>query len=311
MIIHILPTNLSPCGGIKVHYQICELENELGYTSIIAFPDKKIPTWFNSTVKTIVTFEEAQKLAYKEKAQGKDVLVIGWEDASVLNVYFRDFNCCCYIQGDVFWQGIHWYYKKHIVASNSYINSKLGIGDLPIIQPFVDSSVFYPQEDKKFEQPFIVLVQGRKGGREAVKKVIEKLDNNTVNKFNFVILDQDVSEEDFAKRLRKSHIFFTHSYPEGFGLPALEAMSSKTLVIGFTGGGGDVYMRHLDNCLVAPDGDYDKVSLLFESILKWEDFFNESIDKLLNRAYGTALLFNRGLTKLQIHSFLTSLKLSL
>ncbi len=50
-----------------------------------------------------------------------------------------------------------------------------------------------------------------------------------------------MSHDDAMRAMRRTTIFLSLSHREGFGLPPIEAMSVRTLVVGFHGGGGLEY----------------------------------------------------------------------
>ena len=54
---------------------------------------------------------------------------------------------------------------------------------------------------------------------------------------------RDLSQEEVARCFASCHIFLCAAFPEGFGLPPLEAMASGCVPVGFTGFGGWEYMR--------------------------------------------------------------------
>ena len=54
---------------------------------------------------------------------------------------------------------------------------------------------------------------------------------------------QGVPQEEVARIFSTCHIFLATAFPEGFGLPPLEAMAAGCVPIGFTGFGGWEYMR--------------------------------------------------------------------
>lgn len=304
MIIHALPENQTCCGGIKVHYDLCEIERELGIESVIAFPDKnKIPTWFKRDVGEILSYDEVkEKVPDKKK---KQTLVIGWEDPEVLDKYFAGFKRACYIQGDVFWRGQQAYAGKYLICSNKYIQVKTNAYNCDIIEPFIRPEIFYPGDKLKFKTlPYKVLVQARKGGKEAVDKLIASApENYHSGEFDFKIIE-DMNEEEFATELREADIFFAHSFPEGFGLPALEAMASRTLVIGFSGGGGINFMENGNNCFYASDGDYQRLNLLFNEVLS-----AGQLETVLDKAYGISKKYSRENTKNQLVDFLRYINL--
>lgn len=305
MIIHVLPENIEVCGGIKVHYDLCELERKLGIESIIAFPDrKKIPTWLSRNIKPIFDYRTALSLAYEKNGQAEPIIVIGWEDPNILQKYFSKFLRFCYIQGDVYWQGKSSYISTNtrVICSNYYIQNKINVVNAPIISPAVDDNIFYPSNFSKFFRfPYTVLIQERKGGREALEKIKSFFPNKLVEEnFNFKILP-NVNEIEFAKKLRETDIFISHSYPEGFGLPALEAMASGTLVVGFSGGGGTEFMKNKRNCFYADDGNYEELSKILQNILNMTSI---QLTSLLNDAYDTSKIYTKDRMMKQLINFL-------
>lgn len=83
-----------------------------------------------------------------------------------------------------------------------------------------------------------------------------------------VMIDQVPAEE--AQRLiRESLIFLSLSEQEGFGLPPAEAMATGSLVIGYTGVGGDEYFT-AETGFPIPDGDIVAfVARLAEVVSAW------------------------------------------
>ena len=53
-----------------------------------------------------------------------------------------------------------------------------------------------------------------------------------------VVKIEDATQEEVASVLKRAAIFLSFGHPEGFGLPALEAMSAGCFVIGYHGMGG-------------------------------------------------------------------------
>lgn len=73
---------------------------------------------------------------------------------------------------------------------------------------------------------------------EDARQVINLLKfRGTLGGFDIQAID-NVARPDVARLLRKSKIFLSFGHPEGFGLPAAEAMACGCFVIGYHGGGG-------------------------------------------------------------------------
>jgi len=307
-IFHILPKNLIPSGGIKVHYQLCQLERELGYDSFIVYDDiLKVPTWFAYNVRHITTVD-MHRMADKKK----DVIV-GWEDVEPL-LRSGFYHKVSYIQGEVFVNRANLYHGITLWFSNDFNRlavPHLADNDWYIVTPFIDKSVFnYSVDEDYTKRKYMFSIQERKAGHEAFNKLRAELDFPStaflqdICQMHFI---QDCHEQDFANQLRDTKIFITHTYPEGFGLPALEAMASGCLVVGFTGGGGNTYMEHGSNCLIASkDGDYKTLGRMLEiahSMVIHCD--SKEVREYIRLGYLTTERYHRVLTKQQLATALS------
>lgn len=268
-IFHILPYNPIPSGGIKVHYQLVALERRMGYDAYIAYevPGRKV-TWFKHDVPEI-SWAEMSSLADRTR----DVIV-GWEDAYPL-VRSGFHNKVMYVQGEVFINRSLPYYGIDV-----WFSSVFNAGALPqfherepyLVRPYIDRTVFYHDPSEELSvRPTRVLIQQRKAGDTALANMLaeanELLSGAAARSAPIVVLP-DCDEAAFATALRSAQIFVAHSYPEGLGLPALEAMACGCLVVGFTGGGGTDYMQQGVNSFVARvDGDYKELGVMLNLAL--------------------------------------------
>ena len=268
LLIHILPANFTVCGGVKVHVQLSELEKGLGFESFIAFPDSATDSlaWFKHSGSIISYTQAKQKIQEKDSSQL--AIVIGWEEIDAVREFSAD-RRVCYIQGESlirhsyqnfeyfrdFEKGHIWYSSRWNARAN-----KAPVG--PLVSPYLDFSVFHSSPDQTLwskTDPIKLLICTRKAGRQKWAAVANHLRTTILARLQITFWD-DSSEELFATALRSHHIFFTHSSPEGLGLPALEAMASRCLVVGYTGGGGTDFMQSPDNCLMSPNNDAKDVA---------------------------------------------------
>jgi glycosyltransferase involved in cell wall biosynthesis len=285
-IIHVLPENLTVCGGIKVHFQLVELEKQLGHLSYVAFPRRSIPTWFKHSC-TCISYVDAKEFL-QQKALTK--IVVGWEDIDVLKQFDTDIRVT-YIQGESLikhsFEDFETFEKDHkgkIWYSSKWNRSVNKAPTGPLVSPYIDTNVFYPNETPSILSKLQLLVLTRKDGRKKWEEVEKYLLPQARERLGIIFLD-DTTEEQFAQTLRNSNIFFTHSYPEGLGLPALEAMASKTLVIGYSGGGGNDFMLSGENCFNSPTGDARGVAEVLSLIT--HSSFDPRIP--LEKGYATAV----------------------
>ena len=81
-------------------------------------------------------------------------------------------------------------------------------------------------------------------------------------------LIDNIPQHEVAAALRASPVFLNLPRPaEGFGLPALEAMASGSLVVGYTGRGGDEYLRP-EHAFPVPEGDAIKFVRTIEAVIE-------------------------------------------
>jgi len=299
-IVHVLPQNSKPCGGIKVHYQLSELEQLMGHKSFVAFPTvTDPPLWFNHNCQ-VITYDDAK--------QWKPDVVIGWKNPEFLIQNFPDAKKVAYIQGESLVNKLDGpTYKQVDIWYSSKWNQKqctaFGFSSGKLVQPYIDLERFHPLLYHRPSRPVVeVMVLARKNGMKCWDWVWNRLSPNGQARLRTVEwLDSD--EKLYAERLRECEIVFVSSYPEGLGLVGLEAMASKTVVVGFTGGGGTDYMKDKANCFIAPDGDVGRVAQILDELVsgKNRNEFDAKVNVIRNNGYSmVAREFTRLKTQKQL-----------
>jgi hypothetical protein len=302
-IFHLLPPVFHASGGIKVHYQLAELERELGYESYVVYPEGTMctPSWFRHDVRYI------SESTMKSLANRQKDVVIGWEknEEDLYRSLFR--NKVMYVQGHVFidrskdYYGLDiWFSSKH----NQEMLPQFTEHRSAFVSPFIDFRRFNFDLTLEYRTTKL-LVQERKGGHEAVDKLRLADEKGFLRDIqDMVKFVPDVSELKFAEELRNAQFFFAHSYPEGLGLCPLEAMACGALVVGFSGGGGSDFMQPMLNSFIVPDGDYPQLASLLYGL------FSGSLDSTREesvRAYAVlaAQRYSRERTKEQLRQALS------
>lgn len=124
--------------------------------------------------------------------------------------------------------------------------------DCPVLRPYIDPTLFYPlpreagAPHSPADGPVRVAYMPRKNTalaryiREAVSARLHYAHPHISLEW---IEIHHKSPQEVARLLRESHIFLATGFPEGLGLPPLEAMASGGIVVGFAGMGGWDYMR--------------------------------------------------------------------
>jgi glycosyltransferase involved in cell wall biosynthesis len=112
--------------------------------------------------------------------------------------------------------------------------------DLPLyrFRLSIDPKRFYLQKQKKKQICF-----------SRIKNEADAMQVINMLKFRGALKDYEIvpfinmPQSDVAQIYRDSLIFLSFGYPEGFGLPAAEAMACGCIVVGFHGGGGREFFQ--------------------------------------------------------------------
>jgi len=100
----------------------------------------------------------------------------------------------------------------------------------------IDPARFFFSSDKKRQIAFMP----RKNEHDA-RQVVHVLKAHGID-YEFAPID-GASEEETARILRESQVYLSFGHPEGFGLPAAEAMACGCTVIGYHGMGGREFFK--------------------------------------------------------------------
>jgi len=268
-IFYLLPHNPIPSGGLKVAYQMVSLLCRMGHDAYVAYETPGVHlSWFVHDVREI-SWADMAIMADKRRD-----LVIGWEDAEPL-VRSGFHSKIMYIQGQIFINRSLPYYGIDVWFSSAFNAAALPQfegRETFLVRPYIDRKVFfYDTGEELVRRPTRVLIQKRKFGDTALENTLAEanmLTPGVADRASPVLVLPDCDEYAFASALRSSQVFIAHSFPEGLGLPALEAMASGCLVVGFTGGGGTDYMIPGVNAFVARlDGDYRELGAMLNLAL--------------------------------------------
>lgn len=129
-----------------------------------------------------------------------------------------------------------------------FLRATFGLARVPIVHNAIDHTMFKPGP-KRLQ----IAYMPRKMAKEVdFIRMAFRLRHPQFASLPWLPIDM-VVESEVARRLRESAIFLSLSRLEGVGLPPLEAMASRCLVVGFTGGGGLEFARDDNGFWCAPD----------------------------------------------------------
>ena len=192
----------------------------------------------------------------------------------------------------------------------------------PVLRPGLDLNLFCPSADQGNQ----LVLQGKKPQRlnigymprknkavaEQARQIIEAR-QSTGCPLRWLPIDGKSASE-VAATLKSCHIYMGTGFPEGFGLPPLEAMACGALPVSCAGFGAFDYLRqalpdlpamaplpafappnfanstlpNLSNAFIVPDADPLGLALAVEAAAKWIIEGNENLPQLLANGQTTA-----------------------
>lgn len=247
-----------PVGGIKVIYQHCIILKKLGYDVYPVLMGSYHGDFYGYNLQTISHADAIEKM------DSSDV-VVATEFEPYQGLFFYDAIKVLFVQN---WLGVltrlnakdkgnnylAMGYDHVITCSDyctSYVKKEMNIPASTVTNG-IDLAKFYPKSENRVNNR--ILAMSRKNP-EDLKKIIKMMDGSV---FEFKIVD-GLTEPELIKEYQAADIFLATGYPEGFGLPPLEAMACGCVVVGFTGGGGKEFMHENKTAFVADDGDVNAI----------------------------------------------------
>jgi hypothetical protein len=230
-------------GGIKVTYQFVDMLNALGVSAVIASPGGLAAAWFHSHAavvdaaavhksfrpEDIAVFSQPQDYASLREFPGQLIFHCQRTD-SLIDPIIADpavlvLTC---------WKQTTEYVQAH------------GVRD-PLEAGISIAPCFAYTGEPKFE--YAVAYMPRRGA-----KLCEEV-RRTYGTLRYVAID-GMREDEVARVMKYSSIYFATAEHEWFGLPALEAMSAGCVVVSVPVLGGMEYLNDGVNCRVVGSQDF-------------------------------------------------------
>jgi glycosyltransferase involved in cell wall biosynthesis len=278
-----------PVGGVKVIYQHCLALRNAGYKAEIIRLGKYEGNFFGYDINLRCIKDIGYVL-------NKNDLIVGTEFQPYTALKFRNAHKILFAQH---WGCFDSTFSKddklnsfsalgyeHIIVVSDLIARKLGEKDKEIttvVTNGIDLAVFRPDAELRVKNRILALSRKNPNDLALIKDLLDKSNCE----FELVIVD-GLTEAELTIEYQKADIFLATGYPEGFGLPPLEAMACGCVVVGFSGGGGLEYMNDGVNSLVADDGDVMTTAKYIVDCLGSKSLK----DKLRTNALNTSLIFS-------------------
>lgn len=304
-----------PSGGPQVIYQFSNILNELNYDSYILHTQRDFKLDF-------IDYSELNNLKFRYLEDTltfneDDILLIPEPDVELMKL-FKDIKC----KKIVFNQNWAYTYGGFLKLQEPNVNKyqHLNINNVLTVSHVIKEYLEYSMNINKDLNIQVVsnYIHDRFQAKELNLKKVQIAFMPRKNGVNateiFAILNSrginlpivpinNMTQKQVANVLSESAIFLNFGYPEGFCLPALEAMKSGCIVIGYHGQGGLEYMigetnKENMNMFVFNDGNILQMTQQIEFVLnnllnqKFEDF-----NKITANAIKTANSYNKQQTK--------------
>lgn len=306
---YLCPEHATPVGGVRIIYRHVDILNQHGIPAYVVHqtPGFRVE-WFENTTPIVYWRNNAitrlqskirrranPKATIELPISGCKAKTIGDGDILVVpELYGPDLaaaygrgikkvilnqNCYLTFNGYSFNRDRLITPYRHPDVLGTLINSEDGeaylnhaFPDVPLFRfrLSIDPRMFHYSAEKKKQICF-----------SQIKNKADALQVINILKFRGVLKDYELApfinmpQSDVARIYRESLIFLSFGYPEGFGLPAAEAMASGCVVIGFHGGGGKEFFQP-EFSYPIEQGDICQFAKTVEQVIKDYDTAPES-----------------------------------
>ncbi len=126
-----------------------------------------------------------------------------------------------------------------------FMETLAGLTPAGILRPMIDTQLFHPGSKPEDRVRIAWMPRKNKALAEQIRQIVTaalQTAKDNPPKLEWVEI-RNLPPAGVAEELSTCHIFLATGFPEGLGLPPLEAMASGCLTVGFSGFGGWDYMR--------------------------------------------------------------------
>jgi|GEM_PF-2382362 len=257
MVHFLLPfTPFEPIGGVRTAFDYVMRLNELAGQQIadILADSPYVKSWLPTEYQQVKVLPTSTPILTTDTLLIPEVIPLAAKDyAHVMRKFLVVLNWK-FLEEKLNWKELKNLGYTGILTNSNYSlqwlkknNVKLPIWHIP---QFINSATFKTAQKFGQRPKNSILVMSRKNSQH-LPGLISFLRNfsHTLTVMN------NIAPEKMADQYANNQVFINLGYPEGFCRPAAEAMASKCLVIGFTGGGGLDFMRDGATALIAEDGN--------------------------------------------------------
>ncbi len=277
-----------PSGGVQIIYRHCEILRKNGYEAYLVATGRLEADWFPHNIEP-VNFKKTLRLIEPE-----DMLVVP-ERIALASLYLPPARKYVFVQNlsligtcpstldsiinypfrsrpsFVRRTGIKYenFGSEGIMTCGQFLHDRVrNISSLPCykITNGIDLDFFSPCS--KIRIPGRILYFSRKDSLGHATNALSILSKMDIELPEIVKISSGITQGQMLVEYHKSDIFIANTFPEGFGLQALEAMACGCAVAGFAGGGGTEFMKNRKTALIVGDGDEEALANSIAELLK-------------------------------------------
>lgn len=265
-----------PIGGIKVMLQHCLLLKDLGFQATPIRMGDYEGNFFDYPI-------EAKHISEISTTLSEDDIVVCPEICPSAATRFQGGQKIMFVQNWVhLYQNNKFYGEKvygpytqngfdMVMCCSDYLKNMLQgepTDKVEVVNNFIDLKRF--KRDDGMRITGRVLALPRKNHHD-LKRIMSILKDDNID---FRLVDR-LSQKELIKEYQAADVFLATGYPEGFGLPPLEAMACGAVVVGFTGGGANAFMLDGKTALVSADGDCEDAAKKLRRVLNTPELKSE------------------------------------
>lgn len=289
-IYYLCPDMDIPSGGINRIYRLAQVSSESGFSACVlhrkkgfrnqwAPYDPVFQYWengFTFNIGDVVVIPESEPMAMQQLPNSlkKVVLALDWSyifENLPMGHRWTDYGIC-----------------QVLTASRVVQDFITWTMQLPVyrISPPVDHERFYFGPLKK--KNTIAYMAHRNDHGEWIEKIFRQLPRQ-LSEWNWIPI-KGMTVEAYSEVMRGAKIFVSTGLREGVPGPILEAMASGTIVVGYSGVGGNEYLVSNgpeQNAFRVENEDYFALCRVLESVIQRIEREDSSIDTIRRNASKT------------------------
>lgn len=295
-----------PIGGVKQIYRLAVVLANLGYQSFIVQKTSEFrPSWFQSPVELkAISFSEFTNIPLDSSS---DVIVI---PETFIPIFFS----LPHVPIVIFNQNMHYLHGEKMNIRPEFVHKVYSSTRLLHVLTVSRSDFSFaldllPVNSSKVSVLINAIETEIFGFKFSANKSIAYMPRKNSEHVNIVLAllskqswfadsgwkllpISNLSQIDVSKILRSSSIFLSFGYPEGFGLPLAEALSSGCFVVGYDGIGGRElsHLGQLSNVFKRIEfRDFHGFVMSIKSVM---DLFDNSSPTLVSNLYTASELIS-------------------